>query len=198
MLRQATPNHDTGLMRLAGPLVAAICVALCMYFMALLFAVPRLMEKDPPTQADVIVVLGGDVVPRAAKAAALWHRGLAPAILISGAGDCHNVQALLLATGIEPGAIAIECASKDTWENASFSKKILAPKAVRSAILVTSWYHSKRAVDRFRAVMPNIYWMSVPAENPPSFACVAFNSDGIRIAQEWLKVIFYDLRSLDG
>jgi uncharacterized SAM-binding protein YcdF (DUF218 family) len=196
MAHQATPNNDTKLMRLGGPLVKAICAALCLYFMAMMFAVPRLMEKDPPTHADIIVVLGGDVAPRAAKAAALWHQGLAPAILVSGAGDCHSVQALLLAASIGPDAIAVECASKDTWENASFSARIMAPRAVRSAILVTSWYHSKRAVDRFRAVMPNVFWMSVPAENPPPFASMAFHIDGIWIAQEWLKVIFYDLRSL--
>lgn len=44
-----------------------------LYGLALVSAGSLLVVEDPPAQADVIVVLGGDGPPRAAQAAKLWH-----------------------------------------------------------------------------------------------------------------------------
>lgn len=185
-------------MKLAGFLTIGTFALLGLYVATLVFATRFLMEMDLPAKVDVIVVLGGDVGPRAAKASALWHQGFAPMILVSGVGDCRTIQGLLVAAGTSSSDITIECSSKDTWENALFSEAVLAPKTVRSGILVTSWYHSKRAIDRFRAVMPNIRWISVPAEDPPSFVSLAVNVDGIELLQEWAKMIFYNMRAAEA
>lgn len=49
--------------------------AIGLYGLALVSAGSLLVVEDPPAQADVIVVLGGDGPPRAAQAAKLWHEG---------------------------------------------------------------------------------------------------------------------------
>ncbi len=66
-------------------------------------------------------------------------------------------------------AIQIECAAQNTWENAEFSAPILTAMGARRAILVTSWYHTRRALACFRLVLPQLEWMSAPVERSESY-----------------------------
>lgn len=175
--------------------IALIITLIGLYGLSLVCAEAFLVERDLPVGADVIVVLGGDALPRAEQAAELWREGQAPAILATGFGDCEFVQRTLITAGVSPEAITTECRSRTTWDNATFSQPILADMHVSRAILVTSWYHSKRAVKRFRSLMPAIQWVSVPAERTKSFWTLAADADGPQVVKEYAKGIFYDLRT---
>ena len=52
--------------------------------------------------------------------------------------------------GVAPERITIETGSRNTYENAVFSRDLLTPKAADHWILVTSAYHMPRAVGTFR------------------------------------------------
>ncbi|MEQ1408297.1 YdcF family protein [Neorhizobium sp. Rsf11] len=172
-------------------MVAGILV---LYGLALISAGSLLMARDVLANADIIVVLGGDGPPRAARAAALWHQRRAPLVLVTGRGDCNFIRQLLIEAGVKPEVITTECQSASTWENATFSQPILIGMQVRSAILVTSWFHSGRAVKRFRSLMPDIRWISVPAEREKSYWRLVFDIDGVQIVKEYIKTIAYDVR----
>src|SRR4051794_16813824 len=67
--------------------------------------------EQPPTHADVIVVLGGGFADRAALAAELFHAGWAPRILISGFGDNAENRHFLVNHGVPGNLIDSEDAS---------------------------------------------------------------------------------------
>jgi|GEM_PF-768142 len=185
--------------RLAGStllylgVTAIACTGL--YGLALVSAETFLVERDEPIDADIIVVLGGDGPPRVEQAAALWHHGKAAFILATGYNECEYLRQALVAAGVETRAIVTECHSKTTWDNATLSQPILDDLRVNRAILVTSWYHSKRAVKRFRSVIPSIQWVSVPAETTKPYWVLALDVDGPQIFKEYVKSIAYDLRT---
>lgn len=183
------------LARALAHLSALVTGILALYSLALISAGSLLMERDALVNADVIVVLGGDGPPRAARTAVLWHQKRAPLVLITGRGDCNFIRQVLIEAGVKSDVITTECQSGSTWENATFSQPILTGMHVRSAILVTSWFHSGRAVKRFRSLMPDIRWISVPAEREKSYWRLVFDVDGIQIVKEYVKTIAYDLRS---
>ncbi len=169
--------------------------AIGLYGLALVSAGSLLVVEDPPAQADVIVVLGGDGPPRAAQAAKLWHEGKAPLVLVTGYGDCDFIRDMLVRSGVDFAAVSTECLSLSTWENATFSQPILSGMGARRAILVTSWFHSRRAVKRFRFVMPQIQWISLPAQRTVSLWRLAVNGDGVQVFKEYAKALLYDVRS---
>ncbi len=169
--------------------------AIGLYALALVSAGSLLVVEDPPAQADVIVVLGGDGPPRALQAAKLWHEGKAPLVLVTGYGDCDFIRDMLMRSGVDVAAISTECLSLSTWENATFAQPILTEMGAKRAILVTSWFHSRRAVKRFRFVMPQIQWISLPAQRTVSLWRLAFDADGVQVFKEYAKALFYDIRS---
>ena len=179
--------------------IAAICGAAillgCLYPVAIVSAGSLLTVRNPAVPSDVIVVLGGDGPPRAARAAALWHQGLAPKILVTGRGDCNSIVQTMVEAGVDRDVFTTECRSKTTWENAEFSAPILAGMHIRKALLVTSWFHSRRAMERFSSLMPEIKWASLPAERTKPYWKLVFDADGLQVFKEYPKALFYDLRA---
>jgi len=144
--------------------------------------------------ADVIVVLGGGEHERPARAAELFKQRAAPRILISGAGDDGINLRLLLQAGVPASAIEVENKSLTTRENAEFSIKLLRAEKIRSAILVTSWYHSRRALKTFEHYAPEIKFYSRPSYY--AFARADWKKLGINrhMRLEFLKLPGYWIR----
>lgn len=134
----------------------------------------RYPTPDEIPAADVIVVLGGGTEPaayprpsvevngagdRVLYAAALYKEGKAAHILLSG-GDiswlnegtttpAEDMASILTAIGIPEEALWLETISQNTYENALYSKKILAENEIERILLVTSALHMPRAVALF-------------------------------------------------
>jgi uncharacterized SAM-binding protein YcdF (DUF218 family) len=129
------------------------------------------LESYPKT--EVIVVLGGSTSSaqyprqiveisgggnRLLYAAHLYQQGVAPHLLLTGgtidwmsendplAQDMAKILGML---GIPEEALWIESESRNTYENALFSQKVLAEKGIERIILVTSAMHMPRAVALF-------------------------------------------------
>jgi uncharacterized SAM-binding protein YcdF (DUF218 family) len=166
--------------------------------LALFLADPLLTIRDPIGKADVIVVLGGDGPSRATRAAGLWKMGVAPKVLVSGDGDCYWIREAMVDQGVDRNAIAVECQSGTTWENALVSSPILKQMNVRSAVLVTSWYHSRRAMASFEAASTDIHWMSIPVEPRHPLEKIACGPDGIQIMKEYQKKVWFAIRHILG
>lgn len=144
--------------------------------------------------ADVVVVLGGGSHERPERAAELFRWHAAPRIIISGAGDCEINRHLLLQAGVPASAIEIEGKSQTTRENAEFTIKLLRAEKIHSAILVTSWYHSRRSLKTFEHYAPEIKFYSRPSYF--AFARDDWKKPGInkRMRLEFLKLPGYWIR----
>jgi uncharacterized SAM-binding protein YcdF (DUF218 family) len=157
----------------------------------LVFPQEILCVDNGDVQADALVLLGGAPQERPARAVELFRSGAAPTIIVSGAGDCTNSLQVLIAGGVPGNAVELECGSMSTRENAEFSIALLRAKGTKSAIIVTSWYHSRRALKCFRHYAPEIQFYSRPsydAYRRPEWSCL-----GTRhyIRAEYVKLIGY-------
>lgn len=106
-----------------------------------------LVETTPVHRADVIVALGGDRA-RQEKAVELYRQGLAPFVLFTGADARDRDYGCL---GIPPEAgIAIPRPVFTTNGEADTVREIVDKNRYSSILLVTSPYHSRRALAVFR------------------------------------------------
>lgn len=170
-----------------------------------------------------IVVLGGAVTPEVSNfhnevslnesaermtAAALLAAAYPRAKIIFSGGDAGLVRAegteaplarkLLLGLGVPPERLISEDRSRNTAENAAFSKELAAPKPGERWLLVTSAYHMPRAIGVFRRAgfaveaFP-VDWRTV--NGPASFRPFDSVADGLKridvAMREWVGLLMY-------
>jgi len=141
-----------------------LTVLLCLATLAAwLFPNQVLTVDSGAVKADVIVVLGGGWVERSKRAAELFQENAAPRILVTGSGDCEKNLKLLIEAGVPARLIETECESRTTHENAQNTIKLLRQQQIRRVILVTTWYHSRRARACFRHLAPDIEFYCRPS-----------------------------------
>lgn len=147
----------------------SICLALLMIFgtrfvpeqmgMFLERCYPQLpLEKVP--KADVIVVLGGGIgsahegyifpelfsaCDRVWHAARLYHAGKAPYIMPSGCSEIEGSDVFLKDFGVPIAAIIMETNAVNTIGNGMQVKALMQKENLKTALLVTSAYHMRRA-----------------------------------------------------
>src|ERR1039458_754127 len=144
-------------------LFAAILLLVLLALAAFLFSKQVLTVDSGPVKADVLVVLGGGGTERPARAIELFKQGDAPRILVSGNGDCRWIGQFLETQGVPGAAITLESQSSTTRENAEFSIPLLRQMGAHRVIIVTSWFHSRRALACFEHYAPDIKFYSRPS-----------------------------------
>lgn len=137
------------------------------------FARPAAM----PAHVDGIVVLGGGfegainlvrggydlnsggdrfvetaVLARRFPDARVLISGGAGTLVLEGEADADTALRLLAALGVDQTRLILENRSRNTHENALFSKEIADPKPGETWLLVTSAFHMPRSVGLFRKV----------------------------------------------
>ncbi len=150
-------------LRLRLKILAALFALLCgVLALAIGFPQQILTVESGPARGECLIVLGGGSVERPDRAAELFIAGEAPLIICSGAGDELANQSRLIEDGVPAPAILLESKSKSTQENAEFSVQLLRERNIKSAIIVTSWFHSRRALHCFEHYAPEIKFYSRP------------------------------------
>lgn len=115
-----------------------------------------LVVSVPMEKADALIVLGGEPFARPTEAARLYKEGVASKVFITGIGDAARNRQILTGAGVPNARIVTESKSTTTYENALLLKPLLEAARVRSALIVTSPFHTRRALATFRKVMPNV------------------------------------------
>jgi len=183
------------------------------------FPVPPALER-----VDGIVVLGGAIEPAlsadrnalalngnaerlVAFAALARHYPGAKLVFTGGSGDIAHPEAregdwvgpFLDAAGIPRARVAIERESRNTMENARFTKALVKPRPGEVWLLVTSARHMPRSVGVFRkegwAVVP--YPVDYVTRRETGFS-LGFNIAGglagvDAAAYEWIGLVYYRL-----
>ena len=153
-----------------------------------------------PPRVDVDM---GEAIDRIYKAAALYRAGKAPVVIVTGGNqpwsesmiaEADLIRDLLIEWGVSKEAIFLEGSSRNTRENALYSKNILDTVSCDNALLVTSAVHMPRAVAAFHSVGVNVTPVSTDVraidsglpgvmDFVPSTDALAMTSDAIR---EWV------------
>ncbi|TGM59116.1 YdcF family protein [Leptospira vanthielii] len=156
------------------------------------FLLQSLEKDYPPIaisnvpKADVAIVLGGmintislhqgrpelsDSADRLTDAIRLYKAGKVKKILFTGGSgllfadtykEADLAKELFLGLGVPEKDLIWENKSRNTYENAVETKKLLVEKKLESAILITSAFHIKRAAGCFEK--QNIQFVSFPTD----------------------------------
>jgi len=105
----------------------------------------------------------GGAHERAERAAELFKERDAPQIIVSGLGDDEINRRILIERSVPSNAIQLESRSETTAQNAQFTIKLLREEKIHAAVIVTSWYHSRRALKTFQHYAPEIKFYSRPS-----------------------------------
>ena len=158
--------------RAAGAALLALVLLFAVFHAALLGALGDwLVVGQRCEQADLVIVLAGDRGERLDHALALYRRKAAPKLLMSGgpivgaATWAEIMQGQAVRQGVPAEDIWIQDRSLTTEEDARFCAAILgAHPEIRTVCLVTSGYHSRRALGLFRkALAGRVTLMSDPS-----------------------------------
>ena len=127
--------------------------------------------------ADLIFVLGSHDLRVARHAADLFHRGLAPRVVLSGGlgrltaeawtrSEAEMFAEVLRARGVPDSAFLLEDRSTNTGENIRFTRELLDRRGieVRSIIAVQKPYMERRAFATIRKQWPEV---AVRLSSPP-------------------------------
>lgn len=134
-----------------------------------------LAVQDPLRKADAIVAISGDTGPRVVAAVDLWKKGYAKVLVFSGgsldpssAPSAELMKRQAMRLGVPAGAILVEPEAATTLENARNVALLMRDAGMRSAILVTSPYHQRRASLHFGRELSRfgITFINRPAADP--------------------------------
>lgn len=157
-----------------------------------------LVVDDRPEKVDVLITLGGDS-ERGLYAAQLYRSGLAPKIIMTGCGSsAAQMAAGAVQAGVRAQDIMLEEKAENTYQNAVYSKDIVLKQNFKSAIIVTSPYHMRRAKLVFGRVFRNTGIKLLYSATKDS----GFNADGQCrseidrqiVKMEYMKMIYYWFR----
>ncbi|MER9604659.1 YdcF family protein [Mesorhizobium sp. M0243] len=144
----------------------------------------RFARPPLPAKVDGIVVLGGGfegainlargsyelnssgdrmvetaVLARRFPTAKVVVSGGTGALFLDGEGDAATAPRLLTALGVAADRLILENKSRNTYENAVFTKELLTPKPGETWLLVTSAFHMPRAKALFdKAGFATVPW----------------------------------------
>jgi uncharacterized SAM-binding protein YcdF (DUF218 family) len=135
----------------------------------------HLVNSQTPEAAEIVVVLAGDIRgDRVLRAVELVKQGHAPRILVDGAMDIYSTGEAEAATAfalrhdapreiLEPFPIRAD----STFEEAKIVDAELVGRGIRKALIVTSNFHTRRALRTFEAVASGkVKYVMVAAPSP--------------------------------
>jgi uncharacterized SAM-binding protein YcdF (DUF218 family) len=221
-LRLGRRRRARGSLLVATATIALLAIALLPIGQWLVMPLEsRFPMPELPEHADGIVVLGGAVEPgiseahgqvalndageRMLGALTLARRYPDAPILVTGGNasllprdrpsEAADMRDLLVGQGVDPARIRLEERSRNTVENAVFSREIAQPSPGQVWLLVTSAAHMPRAVGCFR----RIGWQVVPypvdyrteARPRPGFSLSEHLALVDLVAKEWAGLVAY-------
>ena len=147
------------------------------------------MEKAVETYpaCDAIVILGGGMgaredmrypnmyaaADRVWQGVRLYKAGKAPRILVSGSCELQATVPLLIDFGVPRDAILVDNTSRNTYENARYTERLLKESgAGKKVLLVTSAWHMTRARGNFEKTELDV--IPAPSDYEATYAVRVF------------------------
>jgi len=169
-------------------------------------------EDQSLRRSDVIIVLGAgsrtttphlppQADARVATGVELLKDGWAPKIIVSGGYNKHTdlTEAPLMAEiayskGANQPQVILEPTSKNTWENATNSLAIAKANGWKTALVVTSPYHTWRACMIFKKQMADVHCIAAPLRTERSHTAYERLMDTRSVLREYGAIVYFFLK----
>lgn len=193
-------------------LVVLLIVLVALYTPLNQWLAGPLVRDDTPQPADVIIVLGGGVVKeiqflpfgpqeRVQKGIELYRDGYADYVIMTGGvveGESYTESQFMREyaelLGLPDEAIIEESQARDTYENALYSLQIMEERDWQTALVVTSYFHTKRACNVFKKQDADVTCVAAyPSESfqrNPFRNYIEFRS----IVRDYLATVYYGIK----
>lgn len=198
-------------------LARAALAALAAWPVAAWAAARALVVRDAPARAEVIAVLGGSstYAERARHAARLFAEGRAPGVVLTddgqrggwSAAEQRNPLFVELAAaelrrgGVPPERIEVVAPpAGGTFEEAALLRRYAEGRGLRSVAVVTSGYHSRRALWTLRrafegsGVEVGVEPVEPGEQSPRAAVWWLYPLGWKMVAGEYVKLVYYRLR----
>jgi uncharacterized SAM-binding protein YcdF (DUF218 family) len=171
--------------------------------MALAAGSGKFLVKDQPGKADVILVLAGDTNLRPARALELLRRGYASRIILDVPADARVFQwseAELAERYVEglPEARSITICmihGLSTKSEAQDASPCLREAGAKNVLLVTSDFHTRRALSVFKKEVPNHAYSVAATSNADQFGAQWWrHRQWAKVnLDEWMRLTWWEL-----
>ena len=159
---------------IAGSVAAVACAVYFIVPAMLNWGAAELIRKDDLKPSDVIIALGGDArCLREKLAAELFLRNFGKRLIVSGvpyAWGLHTGEAArkyVITLGVPEDKITVLHHSWNTRQEALSVRELMQRNSWQSAIIVTSPFHSRRALYTFERYAPGFTFFSAPLPAAP-------------------------------
>lgn len=141
---------------------------------------------QPCQKVDAIVaVSGGDTDARTDEAIRLYKNGWAQYLIFSGAAldksgpsNAAVMKSRALSVGVPESAVVIEETSENTQQNASNTSSLFNKLNIKTAILVTSGYHQRRASMEFNSNESGVRLQNNPVKQDAEWSNMWWTTTG--------------------
>ncbi|MGA9530060.1 MAG: YdcF family protein [Terriglobales bacterium] len=152
----------------------------------------RFLVVNNPEKSDAIVVLAGETSVRPARALELLRQGMAPHLVLDAEAREQIYDETLTAIAQKYAASLPEanrisiCAieGRSTVAETEDVSRCLQPLNAHRVLIVTSDYHTRRALAIFSHRLPQYHWSVAAARNAAAFG------DAWWLYREWAKSTF--------
>jgi hypothetical protein len=151
----------------------------------------RFLVVDNPQKSDAIVVLAGETIVRPARGLELLRQGMAPRLFFDAETgrifNSHLTDIVQQYIADQPDANKLALCpieGHSTVAETSDVARCLQPLNARRVLIVTSDYHTRRALSIYSHRLPQYQWTVAAAHNPAQFGNAWWTD------REWAKVAF--------
>jgi hypothetical protein len=158
---------------------------------------------DRPERADAILVLDGENDRRPERAMELFRQGYAPKVVLNLAAGWRIYgisvmevarQAIQSLPPTEASAVSLcPITGLSTKDEAKQAAACLRKLGARSALIVTSDYHTRRALDVLRREVPDLRFSVAAAHDPEQFGTAWWQRRqwAKRTFDEWVRLVWW-------
>jgi uncharacterized SAM-binding protein YcdF (DUF218 family) len=180
----------------------ALSVVVVLVLAALASRAARFLVVDEPEKSDAIVVLAGETNVRPARALELLHQGLAQHVfldaeaqyLVYDQGLVDIAQKYVNGIGEANRVSVCPIASFSTNAESDYVNRCLQSMGAHRVLIVTSEFHTRRALMIFRHRLPQYQFSVAAARNSGQFGEAWWtNREWAKTTfDEWLKMFWWE------
>jgi len=191
--------------RLGGGVRVGLLVVLLGALVLLASRSAAFLVVDRPERADAILVLDGENDRRPERAMDLFRQGYAPKVVMNLAAGWRLFgisvsdvarQAIQSLPPAEAAAVSLcPITGLSTKDEAKQAAACLRKLGAKSALIVTSDYHTRRALDVLRHEVPDLRFSVAAAYDPEQFGTAWWRHRqwAKRTFDEWVRLVWWNV-----